>query len=258
MSHRRRDDSKLSFSDLDKRRRERKHRGGEADRDTPRPSAHAQKSYRAALERAFDSGKLAEFAATMQRTRNPLPGNASPDGPKADADVDQPAQAAPGAVQDPAMGAPKGPDATGQANPGGSPIGGPGDHSGDGPGDENEEQAVLEPAAPSPPPRTSARAEQRRLTRMITEAPSPRDMGKAADRYLARFGSLPYDYDVLEKVLSHPKPRVVLQALEALETWVAKQKPRRSRSLAVQLSILEETHEDSDIRELAARVRAAL
>lgn len=251
MSQRRRDDSKLSFSDLDKLRRERKHRGGGDGRDTPQTSAHAQKSYRAALERAFDSGKLAEFAATMQRARNPLPDGvridslprgASPDGAgspdradgrKREGNVDQPGQAEPGAAaaNDPTDA--RAPGATG------------------------EEQAVVEPAAP-PAPRTSERAERRRLARKITEATSPRDMGKEVDRYLARFGSLPDDLDALEKILSHPKPRVVIQALEALETWVAKQKPRRSRSLAVQLSILEDSHEDSEIRELAARVRAAL
>jgi hypothetical protein len=255
MSHRRRDDSKLSFSDLDKRRRERKHGGGGAGRDTPQASAHAQKSYRAALERAFDSGKLAEFAATIQRTRDPLPAGAhidavarpaSPDGAASpghaggqptdatadattEATVDQPA--APGTAPDPA---------------------GPADGTG-------QEQAVVEPAAPPlPRARTGERAERLKLARKITEATAPRDMGKAVDRYLARFGSLPDDYEALEKILSHPKPRVVLQALEALETWVARQKPRRSRSLAVQLSILEDTHEDSEIRALAARVRAAL
>jgi hypothetical protein len=72
VADRRRDGSKLSFAERDKRRRE---GGGERDRGPRGPGTaggHAQKSYRAALERAFESGRVEEFAATVMRARNPL------------------------------------------------------------------------------------------------------------------------------------------------------------------------------------------
>src|SRR5690606_19409595 len=72
MSDRRRDGSRPSFSELDKLRRERKARGSSDARVDRASEASAQTSYRAALEKAFDSGRLAEFAATLQRGRDPL------------------------------------------------------------------------------------------------------------------------------------------------------------------------------------------
>ena len=48
------------------------------------------------------------------------------------------------------------------------------------------------------------------------------------------YGFIPhFDYEILEKALSHRKPGVVLQTLERLEANLAKSKPRRSRSLAM-------------------------
>lgn len=213
MSERRRDRSRLSFSELDKLRRERKHESGSARvQTTARDSA--QKNYRAALEKAFDSGRLAEFAATMQRAREPL------------ASAPRSGEPAPRTPIDERLVAPAekpAPDSAAATRP------------------ENPE-----------------RAERRKLAKQIIEAETPRDAARAIDRYLEKFQELPRDLDILEKALGLLNTRVVLHALEQLHDWLSKQKLRRSRSLAVQLSILEETHDDDDIRSLAARVRAAL
>lgn len=250
MSDRRRDGAKLSFAELDKLRRERKHGSGGQER-TPHPnSARAQQSYRAALERAFDSGTLAEFAATMQRARNPLatPARNAPASART-ADMAEAAEAA-------APAETAGPEPAEALRMDAAP-GAPGDSPAADAGATAE--AVTTPAAPA---RGSQRAEQRRmakeLAKKITETTDPREIAKAAERYLARFDTLPRDLELLEKLLGHPKTALVLCALETLEAAIAKQKPRRSRSLSVQLSILEETHEDSDVRELAARLRALL
>jgi len=81
---RRRDGSKPSFSELDKRRRER-HRGdGERPRGSSTARQRAAKSYRAALEKAFEEGRVEEFAATLARAsekRLPSPPSAPPDAP---------------------------------------------------------------------------------------------------------------------------------------------------------------------------------
>lgn len=217
MSDRKRDGSKLSFSDLDKLRRERKS-GRQGDVRVERAAdAGAQKSYRAALEKAFDSGRLAEFAATLQRSRDPV---AQPRPRGKEPEVDERLVAQP---------------TTTQAEP--------------------EAQAV------SPPPRQPVdpeRAERRKLAGKITDAEAADELVRAVDRYLERFQELPRDLDVLEKALSHPRSDVVRHALERIDVLVSKQKPRRSRSLSVQLSILEETHGDADVRALAAQIRAAL
>lgn len=224
MSDRKRDGSKLSFSELDKLRRERKHGGSRQERGDRHNGGHAQKSYRAALERAFDSGRLAEFAATVQRRHEDLeipPRNSAQEpGPKPGEPGEDERAAAP--AQSPPEPAPAS----------GNPAAGP--------------------------PANTERAERRRHAKKILDAESPRDVARAVDRYLGRFGELPGDYDVLERALGHPKTGVVLHALDRLEEAVKKHKPRRSRSLSVQLSILEDTHDDDDVRAHAARVRAAL
>ncbi|HTM21798.1 MAG TPA: hypothetical protein VL172_14860, partial [Kofleriaceae bacterium] len=65
----RRDGSKPTFAELDKRRREGTER---APKSHPR-EAQAQRSYRAALERAFAEGKVDELAASLSRARDLSP-----------------------------------------------------------------------------------------------------------------------------------------------------------------------------------------
>jgi hypothetical protein len=218
MSNHNRDGSKRSFAELDKLRRERKQGGGDQPRSERGADAQSQKNYRAALERAFDSGRLAEFAASMQRAREPeaaLP-RATPAPPEIDSRL-----------------APAQPD--------------------------TDDAAAPDTPAPRPrQPLDPEVVERKKMVKQILQATSPRDAAKAIDRYLERHGELPRDLDILEKALSHAKARVVLHALERLAAWIAKEKPRRSRSLAVQLAIIEDTHEDTDIRALAAQVRASL
>jgi hypothetical protein len=50
----------------------------------------------------------------------------------------------------------------------------------------------------------------------------------------------------------------VRAALDSLQRLLARDKPRRSRSLAIQLSILEDTCSDDDLCALARSLRAAL
>ncbi len=97
---RRRDGSKLSFSERDKRRREGRDRRDRDDRGSRRGQPHAQKAYRAALERAFESGKVGELVATLNRTAEPRPAppvaHAQPAAdPPAGAEPSEPAAPAP-------------------------------------------------------------------------------------------------------------------------------------------------------------------
>jgi hypothetical protein len=223
MSDRKRDGSKLTFSERDKLRRERRSgssgdgRGGRRERSAER---YAQKSYRAALERAFDSGTLEELRATLQRTRDPLAGSLKT----------APAPApAPTSERQP-------PDA--------------------GSAEDGQDEAAPRPQRKPAVDRT--RQERRALLKAILEAETPRDASHAIDKYINKFKELPSDYEILEKALSHTDAAVVTQVLEKLAACIAKSRPRRSRSLSVQLSILEDAHDDDDVRRLAAKIRAAL
>jgi hypothetical protein len=207
---RRRDGSKPSFSERDKRSRERRDDRSSGPSGGPGDgrSAQSDKAYKAALEKAFATGRIQEMAATLSRGSTisltlPTTSIATPP--------------APGAV--PAEGP--------------LPI---------------PKKPAVDPAV----------AEKRELTDKIRSAETSRDTEKAIDRYLAKYESLPRDWDILEKALSHPKSPVVTASLELLATWLEKEKPRRTRSLGMQLAILIDTHIDPAICELAGKVRAAL
>jgi hypothetical protein len=193
----RRDGSKPSFAELDRRRRERRSGGGNRDGRSPVP----QKAYRAALERAFAEGKVDELAAYLAPIRDPSPSTPSPPTPS--------------------------------------------------------------PTAPSPPATTTvpgdpARAEKKDLLAAIRAADTADDANKAIDRWRTRFSDLPADPEILEKALAHPDATVVLSALSALDKLLATTRPRRTRSLCMQLSILESTSSDDDVSALAKRLRLAL
>lgn len=220
MSKNRRDGSKLSFAERDKLRRDRG--SGRRDQRGPGPAnsakaAYAQKSYKAALERAFADGKVEEFAATLTRASAPpnieLPKKAAPPPP--------PPRAETATTESPSARA-----------------------------------VAAQPAQPSP--EALARAERRKLIDKIKEATGGRDIAAAVDRYLAKFDPLPSDYEVLEKALAHPSSAIVTQVLHQLIAQLDGSKPRRSRSLAMQLEILEDTGDDAEVRELARRARERL
>src|SRR5262245_6141850 len=101
-----------------------------------------------------------------------------------------------------------------------------------------------------------ARAEKRELLAAIRAAESPDDANQAIDRWRTRFGELPADVEILEKALAHPDATIVLSALQSLDRLLSTARPRRTRSLSMQLSILESTSSDDDTVALARKLRA--
>jgi hypothetical protein len=219
---------KKSWREVDQMRG--KSRSGERDRDpAPRPgspAAVAQKSYRAALERAFESGTLAELARTLSRPEEPraprpAPAEAPPPAPAA-GDAAAPADAAAAA-----------------ATP-----------------------AAAAPPLPAPAPVDAAAVAERenrmKLIARIKESEGRDAITRAIDAFFARYPKLPDDFEVLTKALSHKDDERVAAALTAIETLLGREKPRRGRTLQGQLRFLEETHSDPEIRTRAAAVRARL
>jgi hypothetical protein len=210
------DGSKPTFSELDKRRRERASGGGRRDGESRggrdrASSGHAQSSYRAALEQAFASGKLDELAQTLRKASVPAP---------------------PATVAAPAPRASAEPAGNGTPEP-------------------------APPAAPSPPP-DPEQEERRKLLDKLKAAEGRDDITRAVDRWLARYERLPRDYDLYAKALSHRDDAVLLAIMEQLACHLEREKPRRARALTGQLRLIEDTHDDPDIRDRAAKLRAAL
>lgn len=234
---RRRD--RLSWAEIDKLRDKSRSRDRDPMQKQSSPVAlNAQRSYKAALERAFASGKLGELAKTLSRTGE---------------DVRPPAppghhQAAPAPA--PAAGAPP-PSALTSTS-------------------DSELESAASPAIPtaqanataSPAaagvPRDPDREAKQKLLAKIREAEGREAVTRAVDAFVAKYPKLPDDVEILTKCLGHRSDDRVRCTLDQLSTLVERDKPRRARTLVAQLRMLEDTHGDPDIRAHAGRVRARL
>lgn len=200
---------KPSWREIDQRRE----KGGRSDRrDEPRStpqSLNAQKSYRAALERAFATGKVGELAKTLTRSTAPTPKPEPTPAPVA---------------LSPSPSTPLPP-----------PL-----------------------APPAPTPRDPDKDARAKLLAKITTADTRDTITRAINAYLAHHPALPADLDVLTKALSHHDVDLVLATLDHLAALLTEDKPRRTRTLAGQLRLLEDTHDDPAVRRRAAAIRGLL
>jgi hypothetical protein len=223
---RRRD--RQSWSEIDKLRSKSHSRDRDPMQKQSSPAAmNAQKSYRAALERAFASGKLDELARTLSR---------SPD------DTAQRGQPPPVSHAPPPASAPPPAPAGGNAEPG-----------------AQQAAAPAPPPSPAPAPIKDPDREQRqKLLGKLRDAEGRDAITRAADAFIGKFGKLPDDYELLTKCLGHKNDDRVRETLDRLIVLVARDKPRRTRTLVAQLRFIEDTHGDPEIRAHAGRVRGQL
>ena len=82
------------------------------------------------------------------------------------------------------------------------------------------------------------------------------EISRTVDRYVKAHG-WPNDFEILEQALEHTKPERQIEAMDALEKLLEREKPKRSRTLAGKLRFIEETS-DGDLRDQAARIRTKL
>lgn len=186
----------------------------------------AQKSYRAALERAFASGQLGQLARTLSR-----PDDNVMLGPETTKHRPEPATTSSvGVVKEP------------EHVPG------------------NAQTAASPQALPPAPivPRDAERENRLKLLAKIKTAEGSGPVTRTVDGFLAKYPKLPDDYEVLTKALAHKRDDRVRAFLEQLAEMLAREKPRRNRTLAAQLRFLEDTHGEPDIRRHAAEVRSML
>jgi hypothetical protein len=220
-SDRRRD--RLTWSEIDKIRDKSKSRERDPMQKQSSPAAlNAQKSYRAALERAFAAGKLDELARTLTRGADPTPPTTSR--PPATPATPTPAPAATPAAD--ADAEPRAPEAAQ------TPV----------------------PAANKDPDRE----QRQKLIARIRDSEGRDAITRAIDAYLGKYTRLPDDFEILTKGLGHKSDDRVRETLDQLTALMQKDRPRRGRTLVAQLRILEDTHGDPEIRASAARVRGQL
>jgi hypothetical protein len=206
----------LSWAEIDKIRDKSKSRDRDPQQKLSSPAAmNAQKSYKAALERAFASGKLDELAKTL----SPRAGDNN------------------GAHRGPA---PAGSTQASAASPAETPA------------PDNQ------PSVPAAMPKDPEREQKQKLLAKIRDSEGRDAITRAVDAFIAKYTKLPDDFEILTKAIGHKNDDRVRDALEQLTTMISRDKPRRARTLAAQLRILEDTHGDWEIRACAAKVRGLL
>src|SRR5215470_10431791 len=205
---RRRD--RLSWAEIDKLRDKSRSRDRDPMQKQSSPVAlNAQRSYKAALERAFASGKLGELAKSLSRTgkdvRPPGPPGPPPPAPP-------PSASAP----------PRAPEPETTAAPTAATV----------------SPSAAATAAAAGVPRDPEREAKQKLLAKIREAEGREAVTRPVDAFLGKYPKLPDDVEILTKGLGHKSDDRVRGALEQLTVLVERDKPRRSRTLTAQLRMI--------------------
>jgi 2-succinyl-5-enolpyruvyl-6-hydroxy-3-cyclohexene-1-carboxylate synthase len=98
---------------------------------------------------------------------------------------------------------------------------------------------------------------RRALHQKVIAAIGRSEVSRALDRYLAKY-PLPDDWELLEQALDHEDPARVEEALAKAEELLAREKPRRARTLIGKLRFLEEAGDRPELAARAAALRARL
>jgi hypothetical protein len=212
----------------DRPRPPRDDRGREAGRPSSGSSggmdARASKQYRAALDALFEKGEVGKIAEKL---------SGGPGGGRLD-----PVDVVHGRPP-PERATPPSERTTSERSP------------------ERETASPARTAAPPPPAAPAKEDGRAALRKKVVEALGRDEISRAIDRYVKTIG-WPNDFEILEQALEHNKAERQAEAMEQLDKLLAREKPKRSRTLAGKLRFIEETSDSSDLREQAARIRAKL
>jgi len=253
MSERDRGDrGKKSWRELDAARDRPRPPRDDRGRETGRPSsssgsggmdARASKQYRAALDALFEKGEVGKIAEKL--SGGPGAGRLDP------VDVVHGRSSAASERPSPASERSSPPSERSSSLSERSSSTG---ERGSGGGEREAAGAARTPAPAPPPAKEDGRAA---LRKKVIEALGRDEISRAIDRYVKTIG-WPNDFEVLEQALEHNKAERQAEAMEQLDKLLAREKPKRSRTLAGKLRLIEETSDSSDLREQAARIRAKL
>lgn len=117
--------------------------------------------------------------------------------------------------------------------------------------------AAAPPPAPTPTKPSAQELERATLRKKILEGTSREAVARAFDRYVKQNG-MPKDWELLERGLEHPRADRLAEVLTELEALLAREKPRRARTLDGRLRFIAETHEDAELRQRAESLRNRL
>ena len=95
------------------------------------------------------------------------------------------------------------------------------------------------------------------LRKKVLESLGRDEITRSIDRYVKAHG-WPNDFEILEQALEHNKSDKQNEAMDQLDKLLAKEKPKRSRTLAGKLRLIEETSDSPELREQAAKIRSKL
>ncbi|MCC6997647.1 MAG: hypothetical protein IT370_23720 [Deltaproteobacteria bacterium] len=235
--------------------------------------SRSQKSYRAQLDRLFESGKIGELVASTEKARAFASTSGAPAGTPPQVTVstgkvlrNQPsggtaaddrqresraglgaelaraiARAESGASALPSTPAAAAPVSADEATP--TPS-------------ISARRAALPLPAAAGDAVTAGDAETRlKLIAKLRDAEGRDAITRATEALAARF-PIPDDFELLTRLLEHRDDARVTYALERLGGMLRKEQPRRGRALAAQLRFLEETSDEAEVRSKAAEVRA--
>jgi hypothetical protein len=110
--------------------------------------------------------------------------------------------------------------------------------------------------APAAPPADDTRA---KLAAKVRDALDPDEVTAAVNRYLAKFGQPPDDFEFLGAMLRHRSDQRVSEAMQGLGGLLDRgERPRRPRTIAAHLRMIEEVGDDPDLVRGAADLRRRL
>jgi hypothetical protein len=112
------------------------------------------------------------------------------------------------------------------------------------------------PSEPKPRP-DDKEAERLAQRKKILDGTNRDAVGRAFDRYAKSYG-MPKDWELLERGLEHPRDERLAEVMTEIEALLARDKPRRTRTLDGRLRFIAETHDDAELRARAQALRARL
>jgi hypothetical protein len=92
----------------------------------------------------------------------------------------------------------------------------------------------------------------------IKRAMDRESITRELDAYLAKFGELPDELDILEKALDHRKLDLQIDAMRRIDALLDREQPRRKRTMVGQLKLIRDVSGDDEAIALAKKLLGRL
>jgi hypothetical protein len=92
----------------------------------------------------------------------------------------------------------------------------------------------------------------------IKRAMDRESITRELDAFMAKFGELPDELDILEKALDHRKLTIQIDAMRRIDALLDHEQPRRKRTMMGQLKLIRDVSGDDEAVELAKKLLGRL